>query len=70
MDDLPTPAQRSGAEPTLGDVAREFPGWECWRGIAGLLYARKMLSSPPVVIRAEGPQDLRDQIRGWLGRQP
>jgi hypothetical protein len=69
MSDLPIPARRSG-EPTLDEVAAEFPGWECWRGIAGLLYARKMLSSPPVVIRAEEPQDLRDQIRGWLGRQP
>jgi hypothetical protein len=70
MDDLPTPARRSGAEPTLDEVAAEFPGWECWRGIAGLVYARKPLTSPPVVIRAEDPQDLRDQIRGWLGRQP
>jgi hypothetical protein len=60
----------TATEPTLDEVAAEFPGWECWRGIAGLLYARKMLSSPPVVIRAEDPQDLRDQIRGWLGRQP
>ena len=44
--------------------------WEVWRGIAGLVYARKMLSSPPVVLRGEDPTDLRDQIRGWLGRRP
>lgn len=69
MDDLATPARRSGAEPTLDEVAAEFPGWECWRGIAGLLYTRKMLSSPPVVIRAEDPTDLQDQIRGYLGSQ-
>ena len=46
----------TATEPTLDEVAAEFPGWECWRGIAGLLYARKMLSSPPVVIRAEDPR--------------
>ena len=59
----------TAAEPTLDEVAAEFPGWECWRGIAGLVYGRKLLSSPPVVIRAEDPTDLRDQIRGYLGRQ-
>jgi hypothetical protein len=57
------------AEPTLEDVWREFPAWEVWQGIAGLCYARKLLTSPPVVLRAEDPTDLRDQIRGWLGRQ-
>jgi hypothetical protein len=57
-------------EPTLDEVAAEFPGWRCWRGISGLVYGRKLLSSPPVVIRAEDPADLWDQIRGHLGRQP
>lgn len=55
-------------EPTLDDVAAEFPAWHLWRGIAGLCYARRMLSSPPVVLRAEDPTDLRDQINGYLGR--
>jgi hypothetical protein len=50
-------------------VAREFPGWHCWRGIAGLVYARKLQTSPPVVLRAEDPTALRDEIRGWVGRQ-
>jgi hypothetical protein len=57
-------------ELTLDDVAAEFPAWHVWRGISGLVYARKALSSPPVVLRAESPQDLRDQIRGHLGGQP
>lgn len=55
------------AEPTLEDVQSEYPAWHCWRGIAGLLYARKPLTSPPVVIRGEDATDLRDQIRGWEG---
>ena len=54
-------------EPTLDDVRAMFPRWEVWTGIAGLVYARKPLTSPPVVLRAEDPTDLRDQIRGWIG---
>jgi hypothetical protein len=34
-----------------------------WRGISGLLYARKRGSSPPMVVRGEDAVDLRDQIR-------
>ena len=59
----------TGGEPTLADVAREFPCWHCWRGVSGLLYARLPKSSPPIVIRAEDPVDLRDQIRGEIGRR-
>ncbi len=58
---------QSTAEPTLDDVQAEFPRWHCWRGIAGLVYARRPLTSPPVVVRGEDPMDLRDQIRGWEG---
>lgn len=55
------------AEPTLADVAAEFPRWHTWKGIAGLLYASRNLTSPPAVVRGEDPVDLRDQIRGWEG---
>jgi hypothetical protein len=54
-------------EPTLEEIAAEFPRWHVWQGIAGLVYARKPLTSPPVVVRAEDATDLRDQIRGWEG---
>ena len=56
------------AEPSLEDVAREFPRWHTWKGICGLLYASRRLTSPPAVMRAEDPQDLRDQIVGWEGK--
>ncbi len=62
--------QQRPAVLTLETVQAEFPRWEVWRGIAGLVYARKLLTSPPVVLRAEDPVDLRDQINGWLGRPP
>lgn len=69
MDDLPRYPNGSAAEPTLDEVAAEFgPGWECWHGISGLYYGRKLLSSPPVVLSAEDPTALRDEIRGHLGR--
>ncbi len=43
--------------------AAEFPHWHVWRGIAGLLYARRLMSSPPRVLRSQDPLELRDQIR-------
>lgn len=44
----------------------QYPGWWVWRGVAGLLYARLMRSSPPRVVRAESPEALRDEIRSEL----
>jgi hypothetical protein len=55
------------AEPTLEDVDREWPRWHCWKGVSGLLYASRSLTSPPAVVRGEDATDLRDQIRGWEG---
>jgi hypothetical protein len=42
--------------------AAEFPRWQAWRGVSGLLYARKLETTPPVVVRGEDAVDLRDQI--------
>lgn len=42
--------------------AAEFPGWKVWRAANGLLYARKVDATPPVVVRGEDPVDLRDEI--------
>jgi len=41
----------------------EFPHWHVWRGVAGLLYARRPRSSPPRVVRGQDAVDLLDQIR-------
>jgi hypothetical protein len=50
--------------PTLADVQREYPGWECWRGVSGLYYARR--PGRPRRHKAdamgEDPSDLRDMI--------
>jgi hypothetical protein len=42
--------------------AREFPYWYVWRGVAGHYYARVPRSSPPIVVRAMTPEDLRDEV--------
>jgi hypothetical protein len=62
------PRARDG-EPALDDVRAMFPQWEVWTGIAGLVYARRLLSSPPMVVRAEDPRDLIDQINAEIGRR-
>jgi len=49
----------------LAPLIGKFPGWECWTGIAGLLYARRRRSSPPVVLRDVTGEGLTRQIRAW-----
>ena len=50
-------------DPTLDDVAREFPDWYCYvPGIGGLVYARLIHVTPPVIVRAEDPAHLREEI--------
>ena len=66
------PAQAGGT--TDGDVpdwwpyAAEFPHWHVWRGVGGLVYARRPRTSPPVVVRGEDALDLRNQMRRAEGR--
>ena len=51
-----------GEAPEWWPYAHEFPYWHVWRGIAGLLYARRLMSSPPRVVRSQDPVELREQI--------
>jgi hypothetical protein len=53
---------------TGGPTGPEFPHWHIWRGVCGLLYARRLRTSPPIVVRADSEVDLRDQIRRVEGR--
>jgi hypothetical protein len=48
--------------------AAEFPHWHVWRGVCGLVYARRPRSSPPLVVRAGNPVDLLAQIRRAEGK--
>jgi hypothetical protein len=61
--DLPArqPLER---DPELAEIEAEFPAWRCWRGVGGLLYARRLNSSPPIVIpREENTVELRSRIK-------
>jgi hypothetical protein len=65
----------AGPQATHGDVpdwwrpyAAEFPYWHAWRGVSGLLYARRPLTSPPLVVRATDVKDLQDQIKNTEGQ--
>jgi hypothetical protein len=52
--------------------APEFPDWHVWEAVSGggVLFARLPRSSPPVVVRAKGPDALAAAIRAWYkGRQ-
>ena len=53
-------------EPTLADVRREFPGWECVRGVSGFCYAEHTATGAQV--NGEDPLDLRDQIKAAEAR--
>jgi hypothetical protein len=61
------PSQALGARreeiPDWWSYAAEFPQWHVWRGICGLVYAKRPRTSPQVVVRGEDAVDLRDQIR-------
>lgn len=64
MNDHASPEPR--AIQTLEDVMAAFPRWHCWEGIiAGLLYGRRPLTSPPAVVRDVTPGGLAQQISKW-----
>jgi hypothetical protein len=50
-------------DPSAGRVERSFPRWHCWRGVAGLRYASRRLTSPPLVCRGEDTLDLMEQLQ-------
>jgi hypothetical protein len=61
MDDhrSPPPATRDA----LAQIERDYPGWECWVGtLPHLLYARRLRTSPPAVVRAATVEKLRAQV--------
>jgi hypothetical protein len=47
----------------LAAVDRDYPPWHAWPGVlAGVLYARRPNTSPPMVVRAVPPDGLRHEI--------
>ena len=56
--------------PAWWPYAPEFPHWHVWKGVAGLLYARRPRTSPPKVARAKDVQGLRERIIAAEKRRP
>jgi len=48
------------------ELAEEFTGWHVWAGVTGVLYARRLKSSPPVVLRDATVPGLRARVRAYL----
>ena len=65
QDEQPaTSSENTGEDiPDWWPYAAEFPHWHVWRGVSGLVYARRPRTSPPLVVRADNPADLLAQIR-------
>jgi hypothetical protein len=60
MGTEPNDGERARA---LAEVARDYPGWETWPGVlAGVVYARRPRTSPPLVVRAITSDGLRQAI--------
>jgi hypothetical protein len=57
-----TPATQNSKHPELAALAREFPGWEIWRGASRLYYGRHH-RDPALNAHGQDPADLRNQIR-------
>ena len=52
-----------GRIPALREVERDYPGWQAWPAVlGGLVYARRLQTSPPLVVRAVTTDELRQAI--------
>ena len=63
MNDHPSP-QPAPHDP-LAELRGQFPRWHAWRGVAGLMYVRRMKTSPPPVFRGYTAEALAAQIREY-----
>jgi hypothetical protein len=53
-------------EPTLAEVHREYPGWQCVQGISGFCSSEHVATGTQV--NGEDPLGLRDQIKAAQSR--
>jgi hypothetical protein len=73
MNDHASNPERVAIRAALAAIEADYPAWHCWAGaIAGLVYARRNLSSPPRVVRAVTTGELRAEVeeaeKAILGR--
>jgi hypothetical protein len=48
------------------DIEQAYPAWHAWIGVNGVYYARRLLSSPPIVVTAPDPVTLVTAIRAVI----
>jgi hypothetical protein len=48
-------------------IGQEFEGWEAWQSLNGVWHARRVGTTPPVMVHAESPDEIREQIRQRIG---
>jgi hypothetical protein len=58
------PEPEAQETPDWWPYSTEFPHWRVWRGISGLVYARRIGAHPAALVSGEDAVDLRDQIKG------
>ena len=46
----------------IARLEADYPDWHVWLGVSSLWYARRVLSSPPVIVRAANLTELREAI--------
>ena len=46
----------------IARLEADYPGWHVWLGVSSLWYARRVRSSPPVIVRAANLTELREAI--------
>ena len=52
----------------IARLEADYPGWHVWLGVSSLWYARRVLSSPPVIVRAANLTELREAISEHAAR--
>ena len=71
MNEADTDHHGSTPRPTLEELEKEFPDWTITRAVSGLWYAQRPPApgvEPSGLIMGEDTDDLRDMIKGWVGR--
>ena len=56
-----SPTNQPDRDSELAQLAREFPGWEIWKGLSGGYYGRER--GTPESIHGETPEELGDRVR-------
>jgi hypothetical protein len=52
----------------IARLEADYPGWHVWLGVSSFWYARRVLSSPPVIVRAANLIKLREVISEHAAR--